>query len=186
MHYFFSALLALYTVFASSAWADTIYKCKNHAGTLLYQEKPCTEDAKAVSSWSVSAEFQAGDSKEDSSNAPLVLGQGNNGHYFVDGAINDHFLNFVVDTGATTVAVPLAIANSAGLRCIQKGMSRTANGLSAVCTTIIQKFKFGNFTLSNVDAIIAPNLGQPLLGMNVLKRFRVEQENGQMRFSRKY
>jgi predicted aspartyl protease len=37
-----------------------------------------------------------------------------------------------------------------------------------------------------VDAVVMPNLAQPLLGMNVLKQFRVEQDNGQMRLSRKY
>jgi predicted aspartyl protease len=37
-----------------------------------------------------------------------------------------------------------------------------------------------------VQAMIVPNLSQPLLGMNVLKRFHVEQDNGAMHLSRKY
>jgi len=186
MHHMFTALLTLFTLLGSSAWAGTIYKCKSPQGVLLYQEKPCAEEAKPVSSWTVSSEAKSVDDEGGSATSALVLGQGNGGHYFVDGAINDQFLNFVIDTGATTVAIPQAVATAAGLPCIQKGMSRTANGVTVVCTTIIQKFKFGNFILNDVDAIIAPNLGQPLLGMNALKRFRVEQENGQMRFSKKY
>ena len=186
MHHLLTTLIAVLSLTSFSAWAGTIYKCKSPQGVLLYQEKPCTEEAKSVSSWTVSSEAKSVDDEGGSSTSSLVLAQGNGGHYFVDGAINDQFLNFVIDTGATTVAIPQAVATAAGLPCIQKGMSRTANGVTVVCSTIIQKFKFGNFILRDVDAIIAPNLGQPLLGMNVLKRFRVEQENGQMRFSKKY
>jgi aspartyl protease family protein len=36
-----------------------------------------------------------------------------------------------------------------------------------------------------VEAIISPNLSQPLLGMNVLKQFRVEQDSGEMRLIEK-
>lgn len=186
MHHMFITLITIFTLTYTSAWAGTIYKCKNQEGTLLYQEKPCTEEVKSVSSWTLSVDSKMVNNEGDSSTGSLVLGQGNNGHYFVDGAINDQFLNFMIDTGATTVAIPQAVANSAGLRCIKKGYSGTANGVTPICSTKIQKFKFGNFILRDVDAIIAPNLEQPLLGMSVLKRFRIDQDNGQMRFSKKY
>jgi clan AA aspartic protease (TIGR02281 family) len=62
----------------------------------------------------------------------------------------------------------------------------TGNGVTQGCTVVIPKLKFGHFILRNVDAVVMSNLSQPLLGMNVLKQFRVEQENGQMRLSRKY
>lgn len=168
------------------AQAATIFKCKDTHGALLYQEKPCAEETKSISSWNISTDAKMDDDGSPSSTGPLVIGQGNNGHYFIDGAINDNFLNFVIDTGATTVALPGNISTAAGLRCIKKGMSNTANGLTSVCTTIIQKLRFGNFTLRDVEAVIIPSLNQPLLGMNVLKRFKVEQDNGQMRLSKKY
>ena len=171
---------------ATSTKAGTIYKCKNQEGSLLYQEKPCTEEVRPVSSWSMITESQTTKGADEAPTGTLVLSQGNGGHYFVDGAVNDQFLNFVIDTGATTVALPQSVADSAGLRCKNRIQSRTANGVTNVCTTVIQRFKFGNFTFEDVEAIIAPSLSQPLLGMNVLKRFRVEQENGQMRFFKKY
>ena len=185
-HFAFSAFFIIAIMLVPSAQAGTIYKCKNQEGALLYQEKPCTEEAKSVSSWTTSADSKVVNDEGESSTGLLVLSQSNNGHYFVDGAINDQFLNFVIDTGATTVALPQTVANAAGLRCIKRSMSGTANGVISVCTTIIQKFKFGSFILRDVDAVIAPNLSQPLLGMNVLRRFRMEQENGQMRLSKKY
>lgn len=185
MHYERIVFFLLSLVFVYPVLGATIFKCRNAEGTLFYQEKPCTEDKKSVSSWNLSAESTM-DETGVSASGTLVLSQGNNGHYFVDGSINDHFLNFVIDTGASSVALPKGIADTAGLHCIGQVRMETGNGTSYACTTVIQKFRFGNFTLSNVNAIIAPNLNQPLLGMNVLKRFKVEQENGQMRMSRKY
>ena len=184
MHHTLTAFFAVLMLFGPSAWASTIYKCKSSEGALLYQEKPCAEENKSVASWA--SESKMDDDGAASSASSLVIGQGNNGHYFVDGAVNDHFLNFVIDTGASVVTLPQGMATSAGLLCQRQTMSQTANGLIHTCTTIIQKLRFGTFTLRGVDAIIAPNLSQPLLGMNVLKRFRVEQDNGEMRLSKKY
>lgn len=181
-----ATLFALALLLAQSAQASTIYKCRDPRGALLYQEKPCAEETKSVSSWNITSEANMDDDSALSSSSPLVIGQGNNGHYFVDGAVNDHFLNFVIDTGASTVTLPQSIATSAGLRCVAQVTMRTGNGNTRACTTLIQKFRFGNFTLREVEAVIAPNLDQPLLGMNVLKRFRVEQDGGQMRLSKRY
>jgi clan AA aspartic protease (TIGR02281 family) len=170
-----------------NASAGTIFKCKNAEGVMLYQEKPCAKEAQAVSSWAATTPTVELDSNDpNSENATLVLGQGQGGHYYIDGSINDNFLNFVVDTGATFVALPTAIASSAGLKCKQRIMLTTANGQSQGCLATIEKLKIGNFTLHYVDAVVQPNLSQPLLGMNVLKQFRVEQDNGQMRLSKKY
>ena len=184
MQFALNALLVMYTLHGAAASAGTIYKCKNAQGTLLYQEKPCTEEAKAVTSWSSSAEAVV-DADGNSSKTPLVIGQGNNGHYMVKGSVNDQDLIFMVDTGASYVTLPQWIGNSAGTQCLGTGTMNTGNGSTKVCGTIIKKLKFGNYTLSNVEAVIAPNLKEPLLGMNVLKRFRVEQDSGEMRISKK-
>ncbi len=166
------------------AWAGTIFKCKNAAGTVLYQEKPCEKEAQAVSSWASTSGVEVEDSPD--ANKTLVIGQGNGGHYFVDGSVNDNYLKFVIDTGATVVALPLSVAANAGVKCQKQTMMSTGNGVTQGCAVTIQKLRFGHFTLRYVDAVVMPNLSQPLLGMNVLKQFRVEQDDGQMRLSRKY
>lgn len=173
MQIILAALLTFAALLATPVMAGTIYKCKNPQGALLYQEKPCAEETKSVSSWG------------NASGAPLVMSQSKSGHYFVDGSINEHQLNFVIDTGASVVTIPQGLANAAGLACMRQTMAQTANGLTATCLTIIKKLKFGSFTLTNVEASIAPNLGQPLLGMNVLNQFRVEQDGGEMRLTMK-
>lgn len=173
---------------SACAWAGTIFKCKNPAGVMLYQEKPCEKEVQSVSSWASTSTtaVEVDADAAGSESAVLVIGQGPGGHYFIDGAVNDSYLNFVIDTGATTVALPLSVASNAGVTCKKAAMMSTGNGVTRGCTVTIEKLKFGHFTLHYVDAVVMPNLSQPLLGMNVLKQFRVEQDNGQMRLSRKY
>ncbi len=178
--------LAIIFLMGASAWAGTIYKCKNSSGVTLYQEKPCEKEEQAVSSWASRSGVTVEEDSSAADNKVLVIGQGNGGHYFIDGAVNDSYLNFVIDTGATTVALPVATAAKAGLKCKKMALLQTGNGTTQGCTVTIQKLQFGHFILHYVDAVVMPNLGQPLLGMNVLKQFRVEQDNGQMRLSRKY
>ena len=178
--------IALFVSASTSAWAGTIFKCKNAAGVMLYQEKPCEKESQAISSWASTGGVQVDADSPEEEKKTLVLGQGQGGHYYIDGAVNDNFLNFVVDTGATLVALPTGIASSAGLKCKQRIMMSTANGQAQGCLATIEKLKIGHFTLRYVDAVVQPGLGKPLLGMNVLKQFRVEQDNGEMRLSKKY
>lgn len=172
---------------SASASAGTIFKCKNPTGVMLYQEKPCEKEVQSISSWtSTTSTVEVEGDMPGAESKTLVLGQGQGGHYYIDGSVNDNYLNFVVDTGATIVALPTSIATISGLKCKQKIVMRTANGNSIGCLSTIDRLKIGHFTLRYVEAVIQPNLSQPLLGMNVLKQFRVEQDNGQMRLSKKY
>ncbi len=176
---FYRFLVAVFILLiAPTALAGSVYKCKLKNGRLEYQETPCADNDQSVSSWNANA--------NPNGNNTLVLGQGAGGHYFVNGSINDHSLNFAIDTGASQVTLPLETASSAGLRCKHLTNLQTANGATRSCLTTIDKLTFGGFTLYYVDAIVAPNLNQPLLGMNVLKQFHIEQDGNQLHISRSY
>jgi aspartyl protease family protein len=180
-------ILALTLLCALPASA-AIFKCKNADGGFLYQEKPCAAGTQSVGT----VNSHSGRGVEMDSNDPnaaktaFYIDQSANGHYFVTGTINDQPLNFVIDTGASMVAIPGSMANAAGLHCEQFGQMQTANGTTQVCKAVIAKLSFGKFILRNVEAVVTPNLSQPLLGMNVLSRFNVEQHNGQMSLTRPY
>ena len=162
--------------------AAMVYKCKNAQGKLLYQKTPCTEEA--VSSWTPNTKVKLPTKEAKKKNTEvLVIPQGQGGHYFLNGEVNSHGLTFVVDTGATIVSLPRAFAASASLFCNDKAVIETANGQSNVCTSTITELKLGNFVFKNVTALIVPNLAQPLLGMNVLQGFNIEQKNEEMRLS---
>ena len=168
-----------------SAWSDTIYKCKNQQGDLLYQKTPCNENVQTISSWTAAAQAHPPVHESEKKNTGEIVIQQNpvNGHYFLEGAINDNTLTFVVDTGATFVTLPSTVADEAQLYCKDKFDMQTANGPISACSTTIQKLNFGPFVIKDIKAVIAPNLSQPLLGMNVLQQFKMAQEKGEMRLS---
>lgn len=176
-----TALLMPYTC----SWADgTVYKCRNPQGDLIYQESPCAQNAQPISSWADLSEAKQKESTpEQSTSGMLIIKQHDSGHYFLPGSINGEALMFVIDTGASVVSLPRSVALSAQIYCKDKILMQTANGSTSVCTAIIPKLRFGPFLIKDAPAMIAPNLGQPLLGMNILQQFRVEQENGEMRIS---
>lgn len=179
---FFILLLA---VSAGSASAEgMVYKCRDQQGSLVYQESPCKQDAQAISSWASSiTQAPQGEVGETAPDGIYVIKQHGNGHYFLDGKINGKALTFVVDTGASTVSLPRSIAFLARISCKEQIQLRTAGGSTSGCTAAISTLKFGPFMMKDVPAVIVPNLDQPLLGMNVLNQFRIEQSNGEMRIS---
>lgn len=169
-----------------SVWAEgTVYKCKNDQGDLIYQETPCNKDVRAISSWQAVTELKGQDTDAENIVGGVLVIKQSGGHYFLDGTINGKALTFVVDTGASSVALPRAVAMAAQIYCKDKIMMQTANGAASACTTIIPQLKFGPFLIKNAPATISHNLGQPLLGMSVLQQFRIEQDNGEMRISKR-
>ncbi|HEY6094186.1 MAG TPA: retropepsin-like aspartic protease [Gallionellaceae bacterium] len=175
--------LALFCALPASA---SIYKCKKPDGGFLYQEKPCAAETQSLGTinagGNMGVEIDSKDPRD--AKAAFYIDQSANGHYFVNGTINDQPLNFVIDTGASMVSIPGSMATAANLHCEQYGRVNTANGVATACKVTISKLTFGRFILRNVEAAVVPNLSQPLLGMNVLSRFNVEQHNGQMSLTR--
>ena len=111
----------------------------------------------------------------------LTLRPQYNGHYFVNGAVNDIPLVFTIDTGASYVTLSEQVASEAGIFCVNEAIMETANGNIRACTGLIDKLEFGDFSLTNVQCIIAPDLNHALLGNNVLKMFKILQHEGELR-----
>ncbi len=166
--------------------AEVVNKCKDAQGQTHYQAAPCARSDQTVSSWATRAMAAEPESGAALKAKPvLLLRQQGNGHYMVDGAVNGKPINLMVDTGASAISLPRNFAYMANMSCSEQVKVQTANGASSACMGIIAKLKVGPFLLRDVPAYIAPNLNQPLLGMNVLQRFRIEQDNGEMRLTPK-
>lgn len=107
----------------------------------------------------------------------VVLERNRQGHYVSSGQINGVTVTFLLDTGATDVAVPTAVAVDAGL---ERGFIRraaTANGVVSVYSTRIDELRLGNIILHDIDASITPSIGGDtiLLGMSALQRVEFTQ-----------
>jgi len=99
------------------------------------------------------------------------------GHYVTSGTINGEEVVFLLDTGATGVAVPAAVAEQLSLPRGRAIATRTANGSARSYLTRLNEVAIGDIRLSNVEATIAPGLQmrEVLLGMSFLKYIEFTQ-----------
>jgi len=98
------------------------------------------------------------------------------GHYVGTGTVNGKIAVFLLDTGATFVAIPEKQAQELGLKKGRKIPLSTANGRSIGYQTNIRSLSLGGIHLYNINAVITPNLEEILLGMSVLKQLEFTQK----------
>jgi len=112
----------------------------------------------------------------------VVLLRNRNGHYVFDGEINRHKVTFLVDTGATTTAIPGGMQQALGLKAGPATSVSTANGLTTAYRTQLDQLAIGEIELFDVNASIIPGMrvNEILLGMNVLKHFELIQSGNQL------
>ena len=111
----------------------------------------------------------------------VVLQRNAQGHYVASGTINGYPVVFLLDTGATDVAVSEALAERLGLKKRGGAFSHTANGVGAVWQTTLDRVRLGVIELRNLRATILPDLkpaDQVLLGMSFLKKLEMVQRDG--------
>lgn len=113
----------------------------------------------------------------------LVLYRGQHGHYFTDGTINQIPARFLVDTGASFVAISESFARRAGITECQPAKAQTANGIVSICLATARELQIGPFKLNNVTVDYGKGMSDDafLLGMGVIGQFKVEQQGDVMK-----
>lgn len=113
----------------------------------------------------------------------LVLEKNIDGQYLVEGEINGEAVVFLVDTGATSIAVPQAVAERVGLPRLSAGSVQTAAGSSHAWRTQVNELKIGFLVFSNIKGIIVPEMeiDAVLLGMNALQHLEISQTQGRLK-----
>jgi aspartyl protease family protein len=113
--------------------------------------------------------------------AMIVLERDRSGHYLAEGAINGQPVLFLVDTGATDVAVSERAARALGLDFGPRVRVQTAAGPAPAWMTRLDRVTVGGLDLADVRATITPGLGeQALLGMSFLRNFSIRQDGEQL------
>ena len=118
----------------------------------------------------------------------IVLPAGLGGHFMSAGSINGRSVQFMVDTGATVVAIGQADADRIGLawRNAPRAMAQTANGAVPVYSVSLNTVRVGEVEVANVDAIVMPApMSHVLLGNSFLGRFQMRRENDLLRLERR-
>lgn len=110
----------------------------------------------------------------------VQLASNRQGHFVSSGQINGRPVQFLIDTGATDVAVPGELAESLGLRHGAPVTVSTANGSSRGYRTTLDRLQLGDIVLRDVRALVAPGLegDEVLLGMSAMKQLEFTQRGG--------
>jgi len=205
MRHINAILLALLLAPAVTAAADVavVGLFANKAVVVVNGGKPRTlsvgeatpEGVRLISADSESATFEIDGKRETlrpgqhgaiASTAPakderkkVVLTADARGHFFTMGTVNGVSTRFMVDTGATTVAMSVQDAKRTGVDYLagRKVPTQTANGVAAAYRVRLNSVAVGGITLNNVDAIVIDgNLPHALLGMSFLRRMERRTE----------
>ncbi|ASF45856.1 hypothetical protein CEK71_07070 [Methylovulum psychrotolerans] len=115
----------------------------------------------------------------------VLLNADGQGHYRGRAVINGVTMPFLLDTGATSVTVPIELARAANMPIGEIRRMLTANGETYGVGSTIKEMKLGKALLKNIDATVSYSLDEVLMGMTALKMFNVKIENGTMRLTAK-
>jgi aspartyl protease family protein len=128
-------------------------------------------------------------SGSSSARQSVTLAADRSGHFLTEGAVNGGSVRFVVDTGATAIALPASDAGRLGIdyRKGRRGITQTANGEITVYVVKLDTVRVGGIELHNVDAIvIEKGLPIALLGMTFLNRVDMLRDGDRMVLTRRF
>ena len=115
----------------------------------------------------------------------------NTGSYTTVGTINGRTVNFLVDTGASAVAMHASEARRLGIQYKLEGdpiYVSTANGTAPAYEVTLDRVQVGDITLNRVRGFVidSPGSGRVLLGMSFLGRVKMEDQGTVLMLHRKF
>jgi len=166
-------ILCVLLLLPGISWATT-YKCVDH-GHVVYSTSPCGDNAQLLRY----------NDDQAISQGTLTLHMDINHNYRSPGTVNGYSVTFVVDTGASNTAISQRVAEASGIHsCASTGYASTANGLISKCVVTVPELTFGDFHIKNLVVTVLPNMNiDGLLGMDVLHRMKIQQQDGVMYIS---
>jgi aspartyl protease family protein len=116
-----------------------------------------------------------------SSGQSLEIQRSRDGHYYVIALVNGKEIPFMLDTGATSSAIPARKAAQLGLVPHDKITVNTANGVTKADIARARFELLGLLRVDNLKLTLLPEMeGSGLLGMDVLGRLKMIQEGKRM------
>jgi clan AA aspartic protease (TIGR02281 family) len=160
-----------------SAASGEVFKCIVD-GRVSYSSSPCLSGAVPYDAGRISVNDESADT--------VTVTRDSHGTYSLPGSINGRSVNFIVDTGASFTTISGDFAKTLGInKCLQVGITHTANGDAPMCRVKISSLSFGGFSYSNISVSLSPNMqGIALIGNDLLSRLKVNQQAGVMVLSK--
>ena len=121
---------------------------------------------------------------------PIVSLWPTNGMYLASGSVNGFTVDFMVDTGASVIAVNGETAKRLGLNYLDANQIgvRTASGVELAYSIQLDSVQLGDISLENVAAVVidGPEPQRALLGMSFLNAFDMERKGERLDLRRKF
>ena len=119
-----------------------------------------------------------------------MLKKTQNNQLLASGQINNQPVDYLVDTGAKTVAMPIDLARKLSLDLGELVKANTAGGEIQVYTTTLDSVQLGDITVTNVSALVNPKMhshngDKVLLGMSFLEHLDLEMKDDEMILARR-
>lgn len=114
--------------------------------------------------------------------AQVVLQPNHQHHYLTSAQINGQPVTLLVDTGASDVVIPAALAKGLNLPKLGSGYAVTANGRTRITLTRLDSLTIGPIRLKDVPASIAEGYqaNEILFGMSALRQLDFRSEGGKL------
>jgi aspartyl protease family protein len=120
----------------------------------------------------------------------VTLAADSRGHFVTQGQVNGSSVRFLVDTGATLVALPAADARRLGIDYEKgtRGYSSTAGGVVPVYRVKLDSVSIGGIEILGVDAVVLEGSGMnvALLGMSFLNRMEMRREGTTLTLTKRF
>lgn len=119
----------------------------------------------------------------------VILTADGNGHFFTTGNVNGASIRFMVDTGATAIALGPSDARRIGLDLNrgEKGLVSTANGQVVVTRVMLDTVRIGDVSLHNVEGVVlSAEMPAALLGMSFLNRMEMQRDGSTMTLKKRF
>ena len=131
------------------------------------------------------------DASENKSEPEILVYQGADTMFRTTGSMNGYPVNFLVDTGASSIAISSEQARRLGINYKLHGKPTwvsTASGTERAVIVKIDRVTISGITIRSVEGLVIEGSepSTPLLGMSYLNRFKIINEGNMMRLKRKY
>src|SRR5204863_535033 len=115
----------------------------------------------------------------------VTLNSDSRGHFQTDARVDGRSIDFLVDTGASSIALRESSAAKLGIFPSAREYSikmQTANGIGKAARVRLARVEVGSITVRDVDALVVPDesLSTNLLGMTFLSRVKWSHDRGRL------
>lgn len=149
-------------------------------GKFVDRGQPASAPAKPAATLAVAVAPASGSSRS------VTIPRDARGHFQVDGRVNGRSIDFMVDTGASVIALTEREARRLGIHPVGNDFTaqvRTANGTVKAAPITLNAVDIGGLVVRDVRALVVPGdaLSENLLGLSYLTKLkRFEYANGKL------